>query len=64
MTKLINEHKQDDRTAHIYERSEGGYLVVLMRPGHHEEFRDLRDKSEHYAQDLAENFVTKIGEFA
>lgn len=63
MSKLISEHKQDDRTAYIYQYSEGGYFVKLVRPGRPEEFRDLRDKSEHYAQDLAENFVTGIGEF-
>jgi len=64
MAKFVSEYKVGDRIAHVFQYSDGGHFVKLMQPGRLEEFRDLRGKSEHYAEDLAENFVNRVGEFA
>jgi len=62
---LISQYWSDDRfrTAEVLVESRGFYVVLKM-DGLVVEIRDVFDYSLGYAEDLAENFVMKWGEWS
>ena len=63
MSTIISEYSNENRTAKVI--SEKGSYTVCMIDFEYDEYkeRNLESCTLQYAQDLAENFVMKWGEF-
>ena len=59
---LISTHQKDNRKAEIH-KDEVDFYVKLIENGILIETRKLSNKSIHYAESCAENYVERIGSF-
>lgn len=59
---LISVYEKDNRKAEIH-KDETGYYVKLIENSIVVDIRKLENKSIHYAESCAENYVERIGSF-
>lgn len=59
---ILSEYMRNDRTAKVG-KNEFGFYVELYEKNSHVKTVEVYDKSEYYAEDLAENWVEKIEAF-
>ena len=59
---LISTHQKDNRKAEIH-KDEVDFYVKLIENGVLIETRKLNNKSIHYAESCAENYVERVGSF-
>jgi len=59
---LISVYEKDNRKAEIH-KDEAGYYVKLIENGAIVDIRKLENKSIHYAESCAENYVERLGSF-
>ena len=60
---IISEYSNENRVAKVMSDSKGSYTVCMIEWGYEAVSRHLENCTLQYAQDLAENFVMKWGEF-
>ena len=61
---LLHEFKNANRNAEIYRDEQSGHFVVVLKENDLVmDERVIHNKTERYAEDLAENWVMKFGEF-
>ena len=58
-TSTWHTYSRDERTS-IVKKNEKGFFVELLSNGNIIEIREVYDKSERYAEDVAENWVDAI----
>ena len=58
-TSIWHTYSRDERTA-VVKRDKKGFFVELLSNGNIIEIREVYDKSERYAEDVAENWVDAI----
>ena len=58
-TSIWHTYSRDERTS-IVKKNEKGFFVELLSNGNIIEIREVYDKSERYAEDVAENWVDAI----
>lgn len=59
---IISNFSNEERTAVIHSLDSGGFEVLMYDSGHLKFSREVKNNIQ-YAEDLAENFVMKYGEF-
>ena len=58
-TSIWHTYSRDERTS-IVKKNKKGFFVELLSNGNIIEIREVYDKSERYAEDVAENWVDAI----
>ena len=62
--KIVSQYWSDDKTREAIICNDDGFVVELYKDKKLLETRDVRMHSLRYAEDLAENFVMKWGEWS